>query len=71
MISTQEYYEKNGPFKGKYTIQPYYINKVNDTTFDISYVYTKTDNSDIGIDKRRFTFKYDEPNCNIIINIYN
>jgi hypothetical protein len=63
----QNYYNTQGEYKGQYSIKPYYINKINDTQFDMSYVYTKNDNTDIGIDKRRFTFNFNNSNCDINI----
>jgi len=63
----KDYYNTQGPYKGQYTIQPYYINKINDSQFDMSYVYTKNDNTDIGTDRRRFNYNYNNSNCDINI----
>lgn len=64
----KEYYENNGPYKENFTIEPYYINSVDNTTFDISYIYIKKDKTDSGIDKRRFTFEYIPLSCDVKIN---
>ena len=60
-------YYNNDIYKNQYVMYPQNIKKVNETTFDMSYVYTNYDGSQIGNDKRRFTFNYNNSNCDIII----
>ena len=65
----QNWYNSSGPFAGSYTITPYYVNKLNDSQFDMSYVYNARNGSDNGIDKRRFSYSINHSNCSI--NVYN
>jgi hypothetical protein len=60
------HYDTIGEWKNVFTMTPNKVNKVNDTQCDILYTYNPTPGggrSDVGEDKRRFTFSKDA-NCN-------
>lgn len=53
----KRYYDQEGQWKGVYTMAPNRANRVNDTTCDVAYTYTKISGGTTGPDKRRFTFQ--------------